>query len=80
MTWLATFLAPIWRPLAAGAVALLGLASVYLKGRADSARKAELKDLRNANDIRKAGAEARDRAHADAAAGQLRDDDGFRRD
>ena len=75
MNAIVALLAPFWRPIAAGFAALAGSALIYLKGRSDAAQKAETGDLRNANAIRKAGADARDSARADG----LRDDDGFRR-
>lgn len=72
MSALLALLAPFWRPIAA----VLAGFGAYLKGRADAARKAELKDLKDANEIRRDGAAAR----ADAASGRLRDSDGWRRD
>lgn len=76
MSLIAELLAPYWAPLAAALATLAGTALAYLKGRSDAARKAETEDLRNANDIRKAGADARDRARAGGKLGN----DGFRRD
>lgn len=76
--FLAGLLAEFWQPIVAGAVALIGAAGLYLKGRGDARRKAETEDLRNANEIRRQGADAR----AGAAVGpdRLRGDDGWRRD
>ena len=74
MTFLAGLLAEFWKPLLTALGAIGGSALIYLKGRSDAARKAETGDLRNANEIRKAGADARDRARADGLS-----DDGFRR-
>lgn len=65
-----------WWPQIVGALAaVIGLGGAYLKGRSTERRKLEIEDLRNANEIRKTGADARERAAADG----LRDD-GFRRD
>lgn len=61
--------------IAAGAV-IAAVGAIYLKGKSDQKQKAKIDDLTTANDIRKAGADAR----ADAAAGGLRDNDGWRRD
>lgn len=64
----------------AGYITALGalltiIVGAFLKGRSDASRAAKLQDIQNANDIRKAGADAR----ADAASGRLRDSDGWRR-
>lgn len=70
---------PIWKELLAGLAGLAGLLGLYLKGRKDASTKAEIKDLRNATEIAwKASTARRDAARADA--GELRRDDGFRRD
>jgi hypothetical protein len=76
MTALITsLLAAFWKPLAvAGAAVLAGL-GVYLKGRTDQRTANETKDLRDANEIRKQGADARAGADTD----RLRDD-GWKRD
>lgn len=76
MTFLASLLAPVWRWIAAAGAAIAAIGAVYLKGRSDMKAKTKLEDVTHANDIRKAGADARDRA----AAGGLRSDDGYRRD
>lgn len=70
-------LAGLWKPLAAVGAVIVGIAGFYLKGRSDQKAKTELKDLRDANDIRRDGAAAR----AGAAVGpdSLRQDDGFKR-
>ncbi|UQS95240.1 hypothetical protein Pam5_24 [Pseudanabaena phage Pam5] len=78
MTFLASLLAPVWRWIAAAGAAIAAIGAVYLKGRADAKAKAKLEDITNANEIRKAGADAR--ARADTAPDRLRADDGFRRD
>jgi hypothetical protein len=74
--FIASLLAPYWQYLVAGVVALAGFVGVYLKGKSDQKAKAKLEDVSNANEIRKAGADAR----AGAATGGVRDDDGWRRD
>jgi archaellin len=76
MNFLASLLAPVWRYVAAAAAAVLALGGIYLKGRSDQKAKAKLEDVSNANQIRKAGADAR----ASAAAGGVHDNDGWRRD
>lgn len=73
-------LAPLWKEIAAGAVAILSALALYFKGRSDAKAKAELKDVTNANEIRRDGAQARDDARARDAGERLRDDDGWRRD
>lgn len=75
MNLLASLLAPVWRWLAAAGAAVAAIGAVYLKGRSDAKAKAKLEDLSDANDIRRQGASARDRA----ASGGLRDDDGWKR-
>lgn len=75
-TFLAGLLAEFWKPLAAGAALLLTWLGVYFKGRSDAKQKAELKDLRDANEIRRDGAAARARVDP----GKLHDNDGWRRD
>lgn len=69
-------LAPFWGWIAGAVAALAGITTIYLKGRADAAAKAKVKDLQNANEIRKAGADARNASDASG----LRDSDGFKRD
>lgn len=76
MTFLASLLAPVWRWIAAAGAAIAAIGAAYLKGRSDQKAKAKLEDVTYANEIRKAGADAR----AGAAAGELRADDGYRRD
>lgn len=68
-------LAEFWKPLAAGAAALLAGLGIYLKGQSDAKQKAKLDDVTNANEIRKSGADAR--AGVDPSGLH---DDGFRRD
>lgn len=75
-----SLLATWWQPIAAALAGIAALGVAYLKGRSTERRKIENEDLRNANDTRKSGADARDRAAADVAAGRLRDNDGHRRD
>jgi hypothetical protein len=75
-SFLVNLLAPYWQAIAGGIVAIIGIAGVYLKGKSDQKQKAKIDDLTAANEIRKAGADAR----ADAASGQLHDNDGWRRD
>ena len=62
----------------------LGVVGVWIMGRRTGAQgeraKAEQKDMRDALEIRKAGAAARDDARARDAGGGLRQDDGWRRD
>ncbi|MBN9459438.1 MAG: hypothetical protein J0I54_22655 [Bosea sp.] len=71
-------LSALWPYLAAAGAALVAVLTAYGKGRSDQKSKTETKDLRDANDIRKQGADAR--AGAAIAPEQLRDDDGWRRD
>ncbi|MBN9444400.1 hypothetical protein [Bosea sp. (in: a-proteobacteria)] len=68
----------LWPYLVAAVAALVALLTAYGKGRSDQKSKTETKDLRDANDIRKQGADAR--AGAAIAPERLRDDDGWRRD
>lgn len=70
-------LAGLWKPLAAIGAVIVGVAGFYLKGRSDQKAKTELKDLRDANEIRKDGAAAR--AGAAVSPDRLRDEDGFKR-
>lgn len=70
-----SLLAPFWKELAGALAGLVAIAAVYLKGRGDAKAKAEIEDVKHANDIRKAGADARDSVSRDG----LRDD-GWRRD
>lgn len=74
---LAGLLAEFWKPLAAGAAALLAGFGLYLKGKSDQKQKAKLDDVTTANQIRKDGAAARAGAAVDPD--RLRDDDGFKR-
>ena len=74
MSLIADLLAPYWAPIAAALAALAGTALAYLKGRSDANRNAQMKDTRDANEIRRKGADARDRARAGGVS-----DDGFRR-
>jgi hypothetical protein len=69
-------LAPYWQQIVGLAVAAVGFAGIYLKGRSDQKAKAKLEDVSNANEIRKAGADAR----ASAASSGVHDNDGWRRD
>jgi ABC-type sugar transport system substrate-binding protein len=71
-----TLLSDWWPQIVAGFAAAAAALGLYVKGRSDQKSKTELKDLRDANEIRRDGAAAR----ADAAAGRLRDSDGFKRD
>ncbi len=75
---LSGLLAEFWKPLAGLFGAAVAGVALYLEGRSDTKAKAELKDLRDANDIRKDGAIAR--AGADTAPDRLRISDGFKRD
>lgn len=70
---------PIWKELLAALAGLAGVLGIYLKGRKDASAKAEIRDLRNATEIARKASAARNNA-ARAAAGELRRDDGFRRD
>lgn len=65
-----------WQAIAGIGAAVIAFLGIYLKGRSDAAAKVKLEDVSNANAIRKAGADAR----AGASSGELRADDGFRRD
>jgi hypothetical protein len=68
-------LAPYWQQIVGLAVAAVGFAGIYLKGRSDQKAKAKLEDVSNANEIRRDGAAAR----ADANPDRLHND-GWRRD
>ena len=70
-----SILAPFRKELAGALAGLVAIAAVYLKGRGDAKAKAEIEDVKHANDIRKAGADARDSVSRDG----LRND-GWRRD
>lgn len=74
-------IAALWSRFA-GYIAALGallalIVGAFLKGRSDQKAKTELKDLRDANDIRRDGAAAR--AGAAVSPDRLREDDGFKR-
>ena len=75
MSAVLSFLAPFWKEIAGALAGLVAIAAVYLKGRGVAKAKARLEDVTDANDIRKAGADARDSVSRDG----LRDD-GWRRD
>ena len=69
-----------WQAIA-GVFAMIGAAlGLYAKGLSDAKAKAKLKDITDANRIRKDGADARARAAADIARGGLHSDDGWKRD
>jgi hypothetical protein len=70
-------LGAVWPYLVAAGAALLAVLTAYGKGRSDQKSRTETKDLRDANDIRKQGADARAGAAVDP--GRLRDDDGWKR-
>ncbi|WP_332692078.1 hypothetical protein [Devosia sp.] len=75
-----TLLSALWSRIggyvaAAGALVAI-LFGAWLKGGREAKQKAKLEDITNANEIRKAGADAR----AGVDAGRLRDSDGWRRD
>jgi hypothetical protein len=80
MTFLTSMFTALWGRVAGYVVALGALLTIlfgaWAKGRSDAKAKAKLEDVTNANDIRKAGADAR----ASAGAGKLHDNDGWRRD
>lgn len=80
MTFLASLFTTLWSRLAGYVVALGALLTIlvgaWAKGRSDARAKAKLEDVTNANDIRKAGADAR----ASVGSGKLHDNDGWRRD
>jgi hypothetical protein len=73
-------LAPLWREIAGALAALAVAAGLYLKGRRDKAQADRLKDMTDANRIRKDGADARRAADARDSGDGLRRDDGWRRD
>lgn len=56
--FLGGLLSALWPYLAAAGAALVALLTAYGKGRSDQKSKTETKDLRDANDIRKQGADA----------------------
>lgn len=71
-----TLLSEWWPHIMAALAAIGAFLGIYLKGRSDQKAKAKLEDVSNANEIRKAGADAR----ASSSAGRLHDSDGWRRD
>ncbi|WGD31272.1 hypothetical protein AncyloWKF20_05460 [Ancylobacter sp. WKF20] len=79
---------PFWllmpAPLRAAALAAGAAFLAYLAGRnhgaAGAQTRAREKEQTLADDIRRKGADARARADRDAAAGRLRDNDGWKRD
>lgn len=73
-------LAPLWKEIAAGLGVIAGVLTIYLKGRRDKAQADKLRDMTNANTIRRDGANARADADARDAGDGLRRDDGWRRD
>lgn len=75
MSAVVALLAPYWKEIAGLLAVFVGGLGLYSKGRSDARTKAELKDVTNANAIRKAGADARAVADADGVR-----DDGWRRD
>lgn len=67
---IATLAVGLWKPLAAIGAVIGAFLFAYFKGGSDQKAKTELKDLRDANEIRKDGAAARagadtDRLHSD---------------
>ena len=80
MSVITSLIAANWQAIA-GVFAMIGAAlGLYAKGRSDAKAKAKLKDITDANRIRKDGADARARAAADIARGGLHSDDGWKRD
>lgn len=75
MSLILSLLAPVWRWIAGAGAAVAAIGAIYLKGRSDAKAKAKLEDVNNANSIRKAGADARDRADTSKL-----HNDGWRRD
>ena len=71
MSAIIALVAHFWRPIAA----LLAGATAYFKGRSDANRNAQMRDTRDANEIRRKGSAARDGARAGGLS-----DDGWRRD
>lgn len=75
MSVITSLIAANWQAIA-GVFAMIGAAlGLYAKGRSDAKAKAKLEDITNANEIRREGAAARNRA-ADSG---LREDDGWER-
>ena len=80
MSVITSLIAANWQAIA-GVFAMIGAAlGLYAKGRSDAKAKAKLKDITDANQIRRDGAQARDRAAADVAAGRVLDKDKWQRD
>ena len=80
MSVITSLIAANWQAIA-GVFAMIGAAlGLYAKGRSDAKAKAKLEDITHANQIRRDGAQARDRAAADVAAGRVLDKDKWQRD
>jgi hypothetical protein len=77
MSWL---LSPVGRWLAGAGAFVVGVFTVYLKGRQDAADRMRRLQAEDANRRLKDAFEADNRVRRDAAAGRLRDNDGHRRD
>ena len=75
-----SLLAPFWGYIAAAGGVLVGVLSVYMKGRRDVRKKIEAESLRESSRRTKDALDADARVSADINAGKLREDDGFRRD
>lgn len=69
-----------WQAVAGIFAAIAGAMGLYLKGRGDAKAKQKLEDITRAEQIRKDGADARDRAAADVAAGGVHAKDKWQRD
>lgn len=65
----------LWGYVVAAGAILATIGGIYLKGRSDQKQKTELKDITDANAIRKAGADARSGSDPDKL-----HDDGWKRD
>jgi hypothetical protein len=76
VSFLTSLLVANWQAVAGVFAAIAGAAGLYFKGRSDAASKAKLKDITNANEIRRDGAAAR----ASVDPKRLSDNDGWRRD
>jgi hypothetical protein len=77
---IAWFLGPIGRWFGAAGAVVVGVLTIYAKGRQDAADRVRRLQAEDANRRMRDALEADDRVRRDVASGRLRDDDGFRRD
>lgn len=80
MEWFNMIFSGVSKYLLLGLSGISMLIGLYMKGRSDAKSKAQNEDIKRANNIRREGAQANARVDASIAAGELRKDDGFKRD